>query len=229
MSYFPWSDEYSVHVRMIDNDHKDLVKTVNVLHEAISNGAPHDQISHIIASLAKYVDEHFAREEALMESYDYPALARHKRIHRQLARTVHAIRTIFNHEPNRIDPTKLLIFLRDWLVHHILKEDMQFVPYLLGEDPAESETGNGENANGADPADADNGPEPATAFDVEGAKSGNETVTLTVPAGKAAVLRRCARLLIEGGLDAIAIEDVVMPVGHMTYDEAVHVARSILH
>ena len=40
MSYFPWSEEYSVHLRVIDNDHKDLVNTVNTLHEAISEGFP---------------------------------------------------------------------------------------------------------------------------------------------------------------------------------------------
>lgn len=31
MTCFPWSEEYSVHLRVIDNDHKDLVNTVNGL------------------------------------------------------------------------------------------------------------------------------------------------------------------------------------------------------
>ena len=55
-----------------------------------------------------------------------------------------------------------------------------------------------------------------------------ETVTLTVPASKASALRRCARLLTEGGKDSIAIEDIVMPVSHMTYEEALHFAHPIL-
>lgn len=102
MSYFPWSEEYSVHLRVIDNDHKDLVNTVNALHDAIREGATRGRIGHIIGNLAQYVDEHFSREEGLMEAYDYPGLARHKRIHRHLTRTVYAIRIIFGSKPKKI-------------------------------------------------------------------------------------------------------------------------------
>jgi len=39
-----------------------------------------------------------------VESYNYPDVARHKRIHRHLARTVYAIRIVFNSKPRHIDP-----------------------------------------------------------------------------------------------------------------------------
>ncbi len=222
MSYFPWSDEYSVHLRVIDNDHKDLVSTVNDLHDAISDGSTNEQISHVIGALAKYVDEHFAREEALLEAYDYPDLARHKRIHRHLTRTVHSIRIVFGNDPTKIDPDKLLDFLRDWLVTHILKEDMRYAPFLRGDeqieqDPAATETG------------SDSKPEPENgAGESDDGEAEMETVTLTVPAAKAAALRRCARLLSDGGEESIAIEDVVMPVSHMTLEEAMRFARPLL-
>ena len=219
MSYFPWSDEYSVHLRVIDNDHKDLVNTVNALHDAISDGAVRSRIGHIIGNLAQYVDEHFSREEALMETYDYPDLARHKRIHRHLTRTVHAIRIIFAKKPKEIDPNKLLTFLREWLIHHILEEDTKYAPYLRGD----MET---EMRSVTDAPDPPPTPQPTGNLldeDVE-----DKTMTLTVPAAKAAALRRCARLLSEGGKECIAIEDIVMPVGQMTFDEAIHFARPIL-
>lgn len=210
MSYFPWSDEYSVHLRVIDNDHKDLVNTVNALHDAICDGATRAQIGQIIGNLAKYVAEHFAREEALMETYNYPDLVRHKRIHRHLARTVYAIRIVFARRPKDIDPRKLLNFLRDWLVHHIIEEDAKYTPYLRGD----IETDTQSVVSNADPADEE---------------EETVSVTFTVPASKAAALRRCARLLSEGGKAGIAIQDIVMPVGEMTFDEAVHIARPIMH
>jgi len=217
MSFFPWSDEYSVHLRVIDNDHKDLVNTVNALHEAISNGGTRGRIGHIISNLAKYVDEHFTREEALMETYDYPDTARHKRIHRHLTRTVYAIRIIFTRKPKNIDPVKLLSFLRDWLVHHILEEDMKYAPFLRGDEQTEKTLIDGEKD---DSLTNDIG---IGLIDDE-----EETITLTVPAAKATALRRCARLLTEGGAESIAIEDIVMPISQMTFDEAIHFARPIL-
>ena len=217
MSFFPWSEAYSVHLRVIDNDHKDLVDTVNALHDAISDGATRGRIGHIIGNLAQYVDEHFAREEALMESYDYPDVAKHKRIHRHLTRTVYAIRIVFGSKPGNIDPVKLLGFLRDWLVHHILEEDMKYAPFLRGDKSA-----------GNSPVDRESKDSLVSEIETGQADDGEETLTLTVPAAKAAALRRCARLLADGGTESIAIEDIVMPVSHMTYDEALHFARPIL-
>lgn len=222
MTYFAWSDEYSVHLRVIDNDHKDLVTTVNTLHEAISGGAKRGQIGQIIGNLAKYVDEHFAREEALMETYEYPGLAQHKRIHRHLTRTVYAVRIIFGSKPKMIDPGKLLGFLRDWLIHHILEEDTKYAPYLRGDTKTDQSERIAEEERVPSVLDV--------AADVlDGRqKEREETVTVTVPASKAAALRRCARLLAEGGKESIAIEDIVMPVSQMTFDEALHFARPIL-
>lgn len=216
MSFFPWSDEYSVGLRVVDNDHKDLVNTVNALHDAITSGSERSEIGRIIGTLAQYVDEHFAREEALMEANEYPDLADHKCTHRYLARQVYAIRTIFASKPQQIDPAKLLRFLRDWLTSHILEEDRKYVPYLRGATAQSSRAD--EPAAPVKPSKSEETPE----------ADPDETLTITVPASKAAVLRRCARFLSNGGLEAIAIEDLVMPIGHMTFDEAVHFARPIL-
>lgn len=233
MSFFPWSEEYSVHLRVIDNDHKDLVSTVNALHDAIRKGSAKGEIGHIISNLAHYVDDHFTREEALMEAYDYPGLAEHKRIHRHLTRMVFAIRTVFASKPMEIDPAKLLRFLRDWLVHHIVDEDRKYVPFLRGEDGGRSTASSDvpESVSGNTPGYMVGGVvanTPAGSAASRKRKAETETLTLTVPAHKAAVLRRCARFLAEDGLESIAIEDIVSPVSQMTLDEARRVAKPIL-
>lgn len=228
MSFFPWSDEYSVHFRVIDNDHKDLVNTVNALYDAIAEAGDRAQVGQTLGQLASYVDAHFAREEQLMEEYGYPGLAKHKRLHRHLARTVHAIRKVFAENPRAIDPNKLLNFLRKWLIHHILEQDTKYAPYFRGdgETLAESDGEAGDDdeleIDFFDAGETDSGQLPINGHDAE------ETIFLTVSADKAAILRRCARLLEEGGTEGIAIEDIVMPVGRMTLEEAAHFARHLL-
>lgn len=279
MSYFPWSDEYSVHLQVIDDDHKGLVNTVNSLQEAIINGAQRSTVGGIISELVQYVDEHFSREEALMETYNYPDIAQHKRIHGHLTRTIYAIRIIFDNEPKSIDPVKLLSFLRDWLINHILDEDMRYTPFMPDDMEVEDTAPDGNDqvhaATDIKPDQSRNGEKTMTltvpaakasvlrgcsrllakggkqsvalenmvtpAFDVDvgyapflpheepnKTNDGEQRVTLTIPAAKAAVLRGCSRLLAEGGAKSDTIEHIVMPVSKMTFDEAMRFARPIL-
>lgn len=216
--FFRWSDVFSVGHEAIDDDHKALMNSVNTLRAEIMNGAGRAQIASCINHLVQYVDEHFAREEALMARSGYPDLAQHKRLHGHLSNTVHAIRIIFDHDPKLIDPVKLLNFLRDWLIHHILEEDMKFAPYI-------HEEGRPEIMSGVLQPDAE---DTAVFGSIEVVDDG-ETISLTVPANKIATLRKCAQLLSEGGPESIAIEDIAMPVHQMTRDEAMRIARQLLH
>ena len=133
MSFLPWSDNYSVHIRAIDSDHKELFGTVNQLHEAIEQRRSHEEVSFTINLLARYVKEHFAREEQIMAQYGYPKLAQHKGQHQRLKHMVQAIRRIHDEAPDRLDPKKLLTFLSDWLTNHIIRSDMEYAAYLNSE------------------------------------------------------------------------------------------------
>jgi len=264
---------------VIDADHKDLVDTVNSLHDAIKNGGSRTRIGQIISDLVQYVDVHFSREEAMMDKYSYPDIAQHKRIHRHLTRTVHAIRVIFNKEPKNIDPNKLLQFLKEWLIHHILDEDTRYAPYMPGDEAAEESSsgdeGNDRPATKTAPGqtiadekvmtltvptekavvlrrcaghltdggkeskaiekivapvfDKDMGYVPSMRQDEQNQDDdAAKSVTLTVPAAKAAILRGCAKFLMEGSAQSIAIEHIVMPDSKMTFDDAMRFARPIL-
>ncbi len=115
VNFFPWKKKYSVGVRLIDTDHKNLFEIINTLHDGIQRGLSTSQIGIAIAGLARYVDEHFEREEDLMREYCYPGLPKHQESHRDLIRKVYAIRKIQISQPAKIDPNKLMSFLKDWL------------------------------------------------------------------------------------------------------------------
>ncbi len=210
MAFFPWSPDYCVGIRLIDNDHKDLVDTVNELHDAIENWQADEAVGRSLTMLANYVRDHFAREEQLMADYGYPELAAHQDLHAALRRRVHAIRLVHASEPLRIDPARLLDFLRDWLVNHILKSDLQYVPYMTGE---ASSPGKASETPAAQPA---------------AEKTGRVEVMLEVPPDKVQVLRRCAILLRKGGTRAQRLEELTDPLENMTIEEALEEIAPLL-
>ncbi len=206
--FFPWSDDYSVHVRVIDNDHKELVSLVNELHAAIAEGASEGVIGHVIAGLARYANEHFEREEKLMAEYGFPALASHREQHRLFTQVIAAFEKVHGEAPGDLDHDRLSAFLKDWLVHHILGSDRRYVPYLLGEAAPEPPPA------AADPAPID----PTLEETVE--------VTVTVPRSRERAIQRCAYLLRMGGEGGAAIVDIVEhPLLGLSLEEA----KAIIH
>ena len=85
---FPWTDSYSVHVGIIDMQHKNLVKIVNDLHQAMVEGHGRTQLGAILSELSRYTQVHFKTEENFMESQKYPDYALHKSEHDDLTKTV---------------------------------------------------------------------------------------------------------------------------------------------
>jgi len=200
--FFPWSDDYSVHVRIIDNDHKELVSLVNELHAAIVDGASEGVVGHVIAGLARYANEHFEREEKLMAEYGFPALAAHREQHRLFTRVVAAFEKVQGAAPGDLDHDRLAVFLKDWLIHHILDLDRQYAPYLLGEAAPEPSP-------------------PATPAPIDPTVEETVEVTVTVPRSRERAIRRCAYLLRVGGEGGAAIVDIVEhPLLGLSLEEA---------
>ena len=92
----------------------------------------------MIGTLGAYIAEHFDREERFMRRAGYPGFAEHKRRHDELTAQVRALDTLYEREPDSVDPEKLLAFLKDWLVKHIMGDDQAFVPYLKPEEQSDA-------------------------------------------------------------------------------------------
>ena len=85
---FPWSNTYSVQIGIVDAQHKNLLKIVNELHQAMVGGHGKQQLGEILSNLVKYTQVHFNTEEMLMKSHDYPDYLNHKCEHDRLTKTV---------------------------------------------------------------------------------------------------------------------------------------------
>lgn len=69
---FTWSDDFSVHVQEVDEQHKVLVGLLNELHVAIIEHHGKTTSRDILDRLAEYTRTHFLLEESLMRLTHYP-------------------------------------------------------------------------------------------------------------------------------------------------------------
>ena len=133
MGVITWRPQLSVGQPSIDADHKHLIVYLNELDAAISApvfSAPKAGI--ILIRLLEYTQEHFAREERLMQQVGYPKFEEHARQHRDAVRALTELSNAFSCEPGLPAVKKLYSFTANWLVHHIIMQDTQLTPYIRG-------------------------------------------------------------------------------------------------
>jgi len=124
VDFFQWDEGLSVGNSLIDRDHQELIELVNSLHQAASDGREAALIGRILDNLLSYTQEHFQREEMLMEYINYPDQLAHKALHKKLIAQVLVLQEALNKGAHTVarDTAELLRF---WLTHHIHRNDRQ--------------------------------------------------------------------------------------------------------
>lgn len=130
-TFIEWTEDLSVGVQEIDEQHKVLVGLLNKLYEAIILRQDNSKTIHsIVNELNQYTIIHFAVEESLMRIFDYPLYEEHKRHHQELTKQVADLRSKLQNNETAIS-MDLLNFLRHWLTEHIMGDDKKYGPFLL--------------------------------------------------------------------------------------------------
>lgn len=126
-----WHDSMSVGITAIDSDHQELIHLLNAYREVVLRPVPRVQdLGPVLDALTHYVDDHFVREERLMENAGYPDLPRHQAIHRNFRATVRKYHDRFYADPATVDLGSLHYFLKRWLLEHIMIEDKAIEDYV---------------------------------------------------------------------------------------------------
>ncbi|NVK18645.1 MAG: hemerythrin family protein [Methylocystaceae bacterium] len=133
MKFQEWSKEFEIGIGAIDKDHQTLFNTIRQLGEHIHEDRGDGRIKATINALLLYVDEHFEREERFMIRAGYPDFVAHKQEHDRFRDVIMSLRDFHDKNPAAIDAQKIVSFLEEWLLHHILKVDNHYKPYLNGE------------------------------------------------------------------------------------------------
>jgi hemerythrin len=126
-----WSDEFSVEIQEIDEQHKCLVELINKLYTGLAAKDTSEAIEHVLDELVSYTRVHFAVEECLMRLFDYPGYDEHKKMHDKIVERVGEFQRQYKAGNHKVG-MDLLYFLKDWLMDHINKVDKQYTSHLTG-------------------------------------------------------------------------------------------------
>jgi hemerythrin len=129
MALVVWSENLSVGVKAIDEQHTVLFDTINDLHAVMMKGQARTIVGELLCRLLTYTRNHFADEERMMESAKYPDLPQHRVLHRNLTKQVEDYIARFQNGDLTLS-TELAGFLSDWLKKHILAVDQSYRPSL---------------------------------------------------------------------------------------------------
>ncbi|MDA9983424.1 bacteriohemerythrin [Gammaproteobacteria bacterium] len=125
-----WKDSYSVGIKTIDEEHKNLLRLINNLQSAVRYYTGEEFERRALAELIEYTKVHFAREEDLMKKYGFPGYEEHKRQHVEM--TARAQKMVSRYEQDALGAMdEISTFLRDWLINHINGTDQQYSEFLI--------------------------------------------------------------------------------------------------
>lgn len=126
-----WTDELSVGVVEIDNQHKELISRVSGLLSAMSKGKGKSEVAETLDFLADYVVVHFNTEERIMKEREYPGLDHHRRQHAVFSEKVSELRERLNRDgPSSLLAIRSQRLLADWLTNHISVTDSALGSFL---------------------------------------------------------------------------------------------------
>jgi hemerythrin len=125
-----WDESFSVNNEEIDNQHKRWIDIINELHDALIKGKGLGTITgKSINAMIEYGESHFSYEEEQMKHFNYPGIATHTKIHSVFLNKMKRI-LCDNESGVTVLNREIMDELMNWLVAHILKEDIKFASFL---------------------------------------------------------------------------------------------------
>ncbi len=125
MSKILWNDSFSIGNETIDEQHQELIQIFNTAHDQMLTSQDTSTIGiNALVRMIEYCRYHFAYEEEYMEKIGYAKVQDHKEIHKKFYTTL-------NHNIQQLDQgvhilsSEYLKLAENWIVYHILNEDMQ--------------------------------------------------------------------------------------------------------
>jgi len=119
---FQWQDTYNTGVTLMDQQHRRLVDLINQLFQCMKDGGDRMMVGEIVDELVNYTITHYRAEEEMLKKHNYPHLEAHQVIHKNFVVKIGTLAERLK-AGERMPPTDIFNFLKDWLVSHIEKQD----------------------------------------------------------------------------------------------------------
>lgn len=128
-NFIEWDDRLSIKVEDIDHQHQELVNIMNRLYQSIVDRTTEVEGPKILDDLKIYTIAHFSVEESLMRIFGYEGYGEHKAQHKQLVEELQEVMLRVEAGEHHIN-SDLLIYLRKWLINHIMHTDAKLGEFL---------------------------------------------------------------------------------------------------
>jgi hemerythrin len=120
-----WKPAYSVNEVDLDNQHIKLFDMLNKIYENVMNSNEVDCVLPVIDELSQYMEFHFSEEEQYMREMNVQEVVAHIAKHREFSQTIETLKK--NYHGNNLEVTQeLIIVLGNWLLSHVLTEDIKY-------------------------------------------------------------------------------------------------------
>ena len=127
MAFLEWSEEWSVGVPEIDDQHARMAALLNRVGDAVKTGQREERIMSLLDELVACTRDHFETEERLMDQHGYANALLHQQAHRKLVEDLLSIQRQFDNASLMLT----LQALKDWLIQHITESDRHLGEALL--------------------------------------------------------------------------------------------------
>ncbi len=133
MNEIKWTDDLSVGVELIDDQHKMLIEHLNNLTKAVEQQHGASEMTETLSFLIDYTDFHFSMEERNMAAHGYPEFEAHKAKHDEFKAVLADMEVQYRDDgPTAILAESIDDLLVSWLLKHIRVVDVELGLFLKG-------------------------------------------------------------------------------------------------
>ena len=126
-----WWEDLATGNQLIDNQHKELFRRINILLAACEQRKGKDEVGDLLQFLKKYVRTHFQDEENLQLRANYPLYKEHREEHDNFIQELIKVEDEFSKEGASllviIGAGKIVL---DWVQNHIYQSDKKMAEFL---------------------------------------------------------------------------------------------------
>lgn len=130
MPRIAWESVYSVGIKELDAQHRQLIDFMNVVYERLDTQVHTGDYSDFFAKLKEHAGSHFATEEKYFVQFKYEGAAAHKKEHRKITARIDKLEEEFSKNPSLTIVFETLQFLDDWLFDHTMMYDKKYVEHF---------------------------------------------------------------------------------------------------
>jgi hemerythrin-like metal-binding protein len=103
MQLIVWTNDMSVNVKLLDNDHRKLALLINTLHHGLVTGHAKPELEEVFKGLVKHTLVHHAHEDKLMAETAYPGTEEHTLEHDSSVKRLLVLQMRFNNSDGLAD------------------------------------------------------------------------------------------------------------------------------